>query len=200
MLAGLAVWPMRAAFGNTKSVSSRWFVPVIPNAMVAELLQQIRPDLKWNEDEFDWQPVSPMTTSRLVRLSVILSVLIGIAGLAATRPWGWSIGVAVLPVLVLLAIKSSRSRRYARDDACIVYRSGIFTRKTSVTFFEKIQTVRIDETPFDRLWKMATLSIDTAAAGPADHRIHIDYLTGDFARSEFEAIVRKASGPRSVFG
>ena len=70
----------------------------------------------------------------------------------------------------------------------------------SVTFFEKIQVVRLDESPFDRRWKMATLCIDTAAAGPADHRIHIDYLTGDFARSEFEAITRKASGHRPAFG
>ena len=183
-----------------KTVSSRWFIPVLPEARVAEVMEQLRPGLNWREGEFDWKSISPQAPRRLSRLAVLGSILIGIVGFAATRPWGWTIGVAALPVMIFLAIKKSRSKRYARTNDCVVYRSGIFTKKTSVTFFEKIQTVRLDETPFDRRWKMASLCIDTAAAGPADHRIHINYLTDDFARREFDEIVRQSSEQLPVFG
>ena len=47
---------------------------------------------------------------------------------------------------------------------------------------------------------MASLCIDTAAAGPADHRIHIDYLTDEFAKSEFDEIVKQSAEQLPVFG
>jgi putative membrane protein len=59
------------------------------------------------------------------------------------------------------------------------------TRKCSCAFVDKIQTVRLSESPFDRRWKMATLAIDTAAAGPAEHRILVKYLDANFAQCEF---------------
>ncbi|MFN9341151.1 MAG: hypothetical protein ACK6DB_01015, partial [Planctomycetota bacterium] len=39
-----------------------------------------------------------------------------------------------------------------------------------------------------RRWKMAVLSVDTAAAGPAEHVIEIPLLQADFARDEFSAL------------
>ena len=69
-----------------------------------------------------------------------------------------------------------------------------------MTFFEKVQTVSVYESPFDRRWGMATLCVDTAAAGPADHKIKIGYLTNELAKSEFEAIVQQSSGKQPVFG
>ena len=47
---------------------------------------------------------------------------------------------------------------------------------------------------------MASLYVDTAAAGPADHRIHINYLTSEFAQQEYEAIIDQASAQKPVFG
>ena len=85
-------------------------------------------------------------------------------------------------------------------DEGVAYRSGVFTKKTSFTFFEKVQTLRVDQSPFDRRWKMATLSVDTAAAGPADHTINIPYLNQDFAHAEYEELLRKSSGHEPIFG
>ena len=182
-----------------KSVSSRWFIPVLPEAQVKTLIEQLRPDLTWDEEKYDWKPVSPLAPKRMMRLAVVASVVVGIIGFAFTRPWGWLFGVAALPILVPLAIKKAHSRRYARTDQVILYRSGIFTKKTSLTFFEKIQTVLVSETPFDRRWNMATLCIDTAAAGPAEHLIHIGYLENEFARQEFDEIVKQSSERLPVF-
>ncbi len=202
-LASIRIETAGAAGGGredaAKTVSSRWFVPVLPESKVNTLIEALRPGLEWDEHEFDWRPVSPLAARRMSRIALISSFVIGGIGLAITRPWGWAAGLVVAPLFVWLAIRRARSRKYARTGQVIVYRSGIFTKKTSLTFFEKIQTVLVSETPFDRRWKMATLCIDTAAAGPADHQIHIDFLESEFARREFDAIVRDASGQLPVF-
>ena len=78
--------------------------------------------------------------------------------------------------------------RYAETEFGVVYRSGLYNRKLSMTFFDRIQTLRLDQSPFDRRWKMATLSIDTAAAGPADHRVHVKYLDEQFAHQCFSRL------------
>lgn len=183
----------------TKTVSSRWFIPVLPESQVREIIETLRPGLNWEEESFDWQPISPRAGQRLARIAVFTSILISAVSTYYLWPWGWALGVAAAPLLVFLALKRAKSRKYARAENVVVYRSGIFTKKTSLTFFEKIQTVRVDETPFDRRWKMASLCIDTAASGPADHRICIDYLTNDFAYSEFDAIVKESSEQLPVF-
>lgn len=183
----------------TKTVSSKWFIPVLPESDVTRMLEELRPGLNWDEQAFDWQPISPRAAARLSRIGIFTSIAIGLAGTYLFWPWGWAIGLLAAPLLVLLAIKRSRSKKYARAGNVIVYRSGVFTAKTSLTFFEKIQTVSVDASPFDRRWDMATLCVDTAAAGPADHRLHIRYLTTEFAELEFDAIVQEAADQLPVF-
>ena len=83
--------------------------------------------------------------------------------------------------------------KYARFEAGIIYHSGVLLKKTSVTFFDKVQVVDIRQTPFDRRWRMARLRIDTAAAGPAEHRVHVKLLEEQFAREELNAISQRAA-------
>ena len=47
---------------------------------------------------------------------------------------------------------------------------------------------------------MATLCVDTAAAGPAGHRIQIAYLEEQFAHDEFKDLRVSAAGREPVFG
>ena len=102
---------------------------------------------------------------RGLRIVVTLSQ---VAGLAISQPWGAMIGLLALPLLLWLASRKGRSMSYARTTFGLAYRSGIIKRKLSLTFFERIQAVRWNQSPFDRRWEMATLSVDTAGAGPAN--------------------------------
>jgi len=197
---GLSSIRIETAGGSTQdgedaasSVSSRWFIPVIAAAQVAHIVNQLREGMAWQPDNLDWRPVAPRTATRLTRKAIALSTLIGLIGLAVTQPWGFLAGIAAIIPLILLAIRTSRAMRYARTDDGIVYRSGIITKKTSMTFFDRIQTLTIGQAPFDRRWKMTNLSIDTAAAGPAQHTIQIPYLPEDFAENEYQAILAQAS-------
>ena len=183
----------------TKTVSSRWFLPVVHEEKVRELIEVLRPGLVWDWESFNWQPISPKAAKRMMRLAILSSLLVGFAGYLSLDLWGVLLGVVSIPPFLWYAIKRSKSKKFARTDDIIAYRSGIFTRRTSMTFFEKIQTVSVYQSPFDRRWDMATLCVDTAAAGPAGHKIHIGYLTSDFAKAEYNAIVKKSSGLQPVF-
>ncbi|MFK7770108.1 MAG: PH domain-containing protein [Mariniblastus sp.] len=185
----------------TETVSKRWFVPVIPEEKLPELLSVLRPELgSWDESTFEFKSLSPKAKKRLCRLAFIQAILFSVVGLLISRYWGWALGIAALPLLIMWAIKKSKSMRYARTENGVVYRSGVLNRKTSITFFEKIQTLRVDQSPFDRRWNMARLSVDTAAAGPADHRIEVPYLDENFAQEEFQLLRVKTGQEQPVFG
>ena len=184
----------------TESVSKRWFVPAIPESEVSNLISALRPELNWDESNLDFRPLAEKTARRLCRLACFQAVIFAGAGLLISRPWGWLLGIVLLPFLLMWAIKKSKAMRYARMENGVVYRSGVFIRKTSATFFEKIQTLSVDQSPFDRRWKMAKLSVDIAAAGPADHRIHVPYLDENFAREELQLLRQMTGQEQPVFG
>lgn len=169
----------------SQSVGRRWFVPVLSESQVVGLMEQLRPGITWTESEFDWQPLSPRAGSRLQRLGILASVVLTLTAGFVWRPWGAAIGFVIFPIFIWLARRKARAMRYARSGSMVVFRSGLMTRKCSCTFVDKIQTLRISQSPFDRRWKMATLAIDTAAAGPAEHRIQIQYLDAIIAQQEF---------------
>lgn len=202
-LMGLASIKIETAGGAAKesedassTVARAWFVPVIPNEKVADVLAELRPGLNWDESTHQWKAPSPKTASRLSRKGILLSLLIAGVGLAISRPWGFVGGLVLLPLFIYFAHRQSRSMRYARTGFGVAYRSGIFYRKLSLTFFERFQTVRLDQGLFDRRWSMATLSVDTAAAGPAGHLIHVRMLDEKFALEEFYNLQKNAANNR----
>jgi len=172
----------------TTSVSKRWFMPAISESEVPAAMAAIRGDLDWKESDFPWQPLAPRAGARMIRIGIMISAFLILVGLGVTRPWGWIPGAALCPLILMYELRRSRSTKYARLDHGIVFRSGVLTKKTSVTFFDKIQSVTFDQSPFDRRWGMGSLTVDTAAAGPAGHRVAVRFLDADFALSEYRTI------------
>ena len=74
----------------------------------------------------------------------------------------------------------------------MLFRSGVLNWKLSATFYNKMQVVTMSTSPFDRRWGMASLKIDTAGAGPAEHRIEIPYLSREVARGQLEDLLVQA--------
>jgi putative membrane protein len=174
--------------GGTTGATRSWFVPVVPATEVPRLLGELRPGLDWNEQSQAWQPVSRRASARLMRIAILTALLMTVAAGVMSWPWGWFSALVFIPAMVAWAIKKGRSHSYSRTPFGLAYRSGLVTRKLSLTFYERIQSVSLNQTPFDRRWKMATLTVDTAAAGPAEHRISIPYLEESFAREEFDQL------------
>ena len=177
----------------TTTVSKRWFIPVVPEPEVTAMMNQIRENFPWEESDISWQMLRQGAATRKLRAGIVFSLALIAIGLAVLWPWGWILGLILMPLIVLFQLRSCKCTMYARLPEGIVFRSGVFTQKTSVTFFDKIQSVRFDQSPFDRRWQMASLAVDTAAAGPANHRISIRYLDAQFAQSEYRAITDASS-------
>lgn len=197
---GLATIRIETAGGAASSgeagqgaLSRSWFVPAIALSRVPEILTSLRPGLDWEEGSTDWRGTSPRTFRRLVRAAVLVAVPATVAGELVNRSWGWIAGLVVLAWLLGMAWRTSRSLRFARTHFGVVFRSGLLHRKLSLTFFDRVQTVRLDQSPFDRRWGMATLSVDTAAAGPADHAVRVPYLDEEFACQEFRQLQDSAA-------
>jgi putative membrane protein len=181
------------------TVTRRWFVPIIPEALVAGLIGQLRVGFELDESTVPWQCVSPRAGRRLIKLCIIGAILATIVGLLITRPWGWLLGVVCLPLFVFWSRRHLKILAFARVDDGFAFRSGVWTRKTSVTFLDRIQTLDLKESLFDRRWGMATLSIDTAAAGPADHAIEVGMMEARQAKAEFELLAEQSAKTEMVW-
>ena len=55
-------------------------------------------------------------------------------------------------------------------------RSGWIWRSVTLARANKIQSVSLHESPFDRRATMARVRVDTAGAGTASHRVNIPFL------------------------
>jgi putative membrane protein len=179
-----------------ENLARTWFVPVVPAALAVELLTEIRPELKPQEDALAWQGVAAGTTRRLAGIGLLsAAILTGPIGWW-WWPWGALSGLVAAPLTIAYAYWRGHSLKYARTDEGVVFRSGLFYRKLSYTFYDRIQTISLAQSPFDRRWGMATLMVDTAAAGPADHVIAIPYLDAEVARHEFQVLQSAAAANR----
>ena len=194
---GLATIRIETAGGGEKdsddtatSIGRKWFVPIVDHSDVPRILAILDPRLVGLDERLEWQPQAAGTKARMFRSILLITTLLSlgicywsfVAGLlfAAGFLWlGW-----------MYVGKKAKSRRYARTDWGLVYRSGTWERKTSITFFDRLQSVALNQSPFDRRWGMATLKVDTAASGPANHRIEVEYMDADRANSELRAIVQ----------
>ncbi len=177
----------------SQSVARRWFVPVLWESQVVDLLEVLRPGIQWTESKFDWRPLSPLAAKRVRRFALVATGVLSLVAAFVWRPWGAAVGIVLLPVLLWAAWRTTKTMRYARAESIVLFRSGLLTRKVSCAFTDKIQTLRLSQSPFDRRWKMATLVVDTAAAGPAEHRINVRYMDSEEAQREFAELKRAST-------
>lgn len=171
--------------GNEEQVFSRkHFVPLIHADHAEALLREIHPNFALQSP--DWQPLAPRAGARRMRVQGALGLFTGlILTWWASTAFGWLIAAPIIVIIPALTIwhahHSIRCTGWAMLDRGLAIRTGILSRRLTITTFEKIQTIEVLENPFDRRWKMASFTIDTAGAGPAGHRIALRYLTQPIA-------------------
>ena len=151
-----------------------WLAPLIRQEKLPALLGQVVPGFDF--DAVTWQPVHPRAFARAVKPVLLFS---GIVTLAAAFVIGWaSIGVAM--AMLLWSLISTRQYvaylGWAESDEVVMMRSGWLWRQITLARVNKIQAVRLHESPFDRRAAMAGVRVDTAGAGEFSHRVDIPYL------------------------
>jgi putative membrane protein len=183
----------------SQTVSRRWFLPVISDQLLPKILQSLRPGLSYTPDAYDWIHLSPRAFVRRLRVGIVISAVIGITGYYFYPPWGGLVAVVAIGFLALQAHFAVRWTRYVRWEEGVIFETGCLNRKTTFTFFEKLQAIRLEQSPFDRRWKMAQLTIDTAGAGPAEHPLVISSLESNFAIEEQIALTHLSAQHQTHF-
>ena len=167
------------------------FVPVLPAADAPETVTRAVPQVRIKAPE--WRSLSATAARRIRRralivtsiLAVPLLVFAGAVALAAIIPcagvaW-WHGGAA------------ARRARFARSSWGVVWQRGVFTRKTTLLPEDKVQTVRLVSSPFDRRHDHVTLLIDAAGGGRGSTEVRIRYLDETVARALFGDLAEAAA-------
>ncbi len=157
-----------------------WIAPIIRVDAVPALVEHLAPNVTLAEVE--WQSPDVAAGTRRMRLAAIWSL---IAGLVALRffEWSWVLAatLALLAFALFAARKYVQSLGWARTDEAVYFRSGWLWRAVTIVPIAKVQGVELTESPFDRRWSMASVSVDTAGAGA--HAIDVPYLGRDVAEA-----------------
>lgn len=171
------------------------YVPIARRRDVGALLREVFPDARF--DDVRLETVAPLSRRRdFIRISLL--VLAAAAALGAVVEPGLLLLVALVGPGWILAGARYNARGWARAGGYVLARNGVLTRTTWVVPDRKIQTLHVRETPFQRRWALATLLVDTAAAGRAAsvidlHRHTATALLADLARDADAARIRAAN-------
>ncbi len=171
---GLVTLKVETAGGaqqGQRSGESEAFVPIARKRDVGRLLREVFPDARFEGVELN--PVSPVSRRRsFLRLALPVVAAAVLAALLVDLDWLWLLAL-LLPAW-LYAGAEFRARGWARPGGFALVRGGVLTRVNWVVPEEKIQTLHMHETPFQRRLRLASLLVDTAAGGRVARVIDLD--------------------------
>lgn len=167
-----------------------WLAPVCTVDVADELTRAALPDVTL--DNLDWRRLSPRAATRLFRL--LTAIWVVLAALPATIWFGWwALGVlaAGVPFAWLHARLYVKYTGWALHDEFFALRRGWLTRRLSVVPRNRVQSVRLGESPFDRRYRMRSLHVDTA--GARGTRLWLPFLDAADARRLADALYKPGS-------
>lgn len=156
-----------------------WLAPMIETGRAEELLRQVLPDVELSS--LAWKPIALRAWRRIIKRGLALALVLSAAAGAALGWWAAIVLLAGTALAWTHAKLYVKHACYALAPEAVVYRSGWWNQRTSVVLYGKIQSLELEESPFDRWNRMACLRVDTAGAGRVGHRVDIRYLEADVA-------------------
>jgi putative membrane protein len=160
----------------------QWLAPIIEIERAHELVRKVLPEVAL--DGLEWKPIEARAARRIVnRIAIAVTpITLGIAALFTLAPIpvsGWQalwLPPVVLTTAWLAARQWVRRTGYSLSECAIYFRSGWIGRQVTAVRFVNMQTVSMNQSPFDHRKRMASVAVDTAGAGSTGHRIHIPFL------------------------
>lgn len=178
--------------GRNAPPDRQWLAPIVGRDRLPALLSEVLPVLTL--DRLDWQAVHPGAFRRMLKESLLISM---VACLPLAHWYGWpglSALVVLLPWSVVHARRSAAALGWVVTGELVAFRSGWLWRRVTVAPFARIQAVTFHESPFDRRNQMAGVRVDTAGAGDLSHRVAIPYLAWEDAERLWRQLAHEAAG------
>ncbi len=167
---------------NPQRMKVRWLAPVCHTAAAPALIASALPVFDFAASP-DWQPLAPGALSRIFRRSALLALLI-----VAGPSWWFLRGDAVfsLPVVMALAWMHAhlyvKYTRWALERDVLLFQSGWLTRRLTIVPRDRVQSLNVSTSPFDRRRRMASLSVDIAGGRARAAGVYIRYLPAEVAQ------------------
>lgn len=177
---------------NDARMKTRWLAPICSASVAPELIAAALPMLDWSTEP-DWQPLARGARGRIFRKSLFWSVLI----LTGPAIWYLREGAVIVvlgcvPLAWMHAHLYVKHTRWALARDAVLFRSGWLTRRLTIVPRDRVQTLSIEASPFDRRSRMARIYVDTAGASSRNAGIRICYLASDVAERLAIALYRTA--------
>jgi putative membrane protein len=177
--------------GGTQSATA---VPLAATDRILTLANQLQPV---GDPELS-RPPKRVRRRYAVRYGLVLLGLTGVLAAvdAFVRPVPWWLPLAALPVVVGLAHYVWLHRGYWLGPDHVVTRNGFFRRETKMVPYDRVQTVIDSRTVFQRRWRVATVTVDTAGSlsivGQDAAAVDVDEAVAEDLREELLARLRRA--------
>jgi putative membrane protein len=169
-------------------------LPLARRAEIEDLLPRIFPD--FHADEMEWRRVSPLAVRRGFNKGAIVCMLLAIVSFIVQRSLLAAWPLLLLPLIYFISRANYRSLGYALSEHHLRTRRGWLGRATHIVPLNKIQAVEIRQSPFERRWGLATLSVDTAGQAYTGGGPQINNLPLPVARALAEVLAHRAAATR----
>ncbi|WMJ70649.1 PH domain-containing protein [Stenotrophomonas sp. 24(2023)] len=139
----------------------RELAPLATPAACDALVQHLLPQVQWPPAQ--WQPVPQRGWWRLSLDALLLVPLISAVLVWRWGPWGL-LALAWLPLSLWVARQQIARIGWHVDERLVAVRGGWWTRWWRWAELDKVQGLRLQRTPLDKLLGTASLVLDTAGA------------------------------------
>ena len=190
---GLASIRVETAGGRAGAATRdrEWVAPLVKECQTQALLAEVLA-VAATPDQ-GWQPVHPRAFNRAVK-RVLLTALLPTAALALT--FGWPAAIVGVPLLIALVVATRQHVRHMAwlaSEVVVAFRSGWWSRAETFVRVNRIQSVKLLESPVDRRARMSGVRVDTAGSGEWSHRVDIPYLDASVAQGLLQQVSTAAA-------
>jgi len=193
---GMVQLKVDIAAGNAEdnnSRSLRELAPIASQADCAKLLHTLAPELHWPPAQ--WQPAAPRQAWRLCLPALFWQPVL-IAGLwQLVGSWALLL-LCWLPLTAWRAWRSVGFMGYHVDTRAIMVRGGWWQRWWRMALTAKVQGLRLQRSPLDRLCGTASLLLDTAGSSIGGPRLRLALLPLHQAQALLEQLSAQISRPK----
>jgi putative membrane protein len=189
---GLAADPNAGSEGRRGNWNELWLAPLCLQDDTERLIRVALPQARTSD--VDWQTLAPRARWRIFRVRALLWLVAApVPAVWLTGWWAAAIIPAALPLIWLHAHLYVKHTGWALTDEFFLLKRGWWTRKLAVVRRDRIQSVRLRDSPFDRRYRMTQLSVDNAGTAAVSHRITLPYLDRGEAQRLARALYRRAN-------
>ena len=160
--------------------SLRDLAPIATPEACDALVREVLPAAAW--PPAGWHRLHPLGWLRLAMPGIAIALMAAAAASWYLGAFGL-LALAWAPWAAWVARRRMDFTGYAIDARMVAVRAGWWSRHWRFAEIDKIQALRLEQSPLDRLFGMATLWLDTAAARPMGPMLRLRFMPEAEARA-----------------